>query len=158
MVAETITYSGAGGRILSRTLNKPWSVQTASRARDGGAGALLAHRSGVEQVDTIQTVGTSWQGVRTKTEVDTTYGLPIQTQTAVVKPNGTGETLSDYNCTKTEYAHNPGAGIVGLPKSKRSVATSCDDYASADPATQLISATRTSYDGLAYDVPLSRVW
>lgn len=150
MVAEKITYSGSGGRILNRTLTKPWSVQTASRARDGGAGALLAHRSGTKQIDTIQTVGSSWQSVRTETEVDSAYGLPIQTQTAVVKPNGTGETLSDYNCTKTEYAHNPAAGLIGLTEAVRTVATSCANYASADPATQLISATRNSYDGLAY--------
>ncbi|MER5967572.1 RHS repeat-associated core domain-containing protein [Streptomyces sp. NPDC002057] len=150
MAAEAITYSGAGGRVLNRTLTMPWSVQTASRARDGGAGALLAHRSGVKQVDTIQTVGSSWQGVRTQTEVDPTYGLPVQTQTAVVKPNGTGETLSDYNCTRTEYAHNTSAGLIGLAKWIRTVATSCADYATADPATQLISATRVTFDGLAY--------
>ncbi|MFF8277874.1 polymorphic toxin-type HINT domain-containing protein [Streptomyces lateritius] len=149
-VAETLTYSGAGGRVLSRTLSKPWSVETASRARDGGAGNLLAHRVGVKQTDTIQTVGASWQAVRTETEVDTTYGLPIQTQTSVVKPNGTGETLSDQNCTKTEYVHNPAAGLIGLTKAVRATATSCAGYATADPGTQLLSAARTAYDGLAY--------
>lgn len=149
-VAESITYSGAGGRVLSRTLSQPWSVQTASRARDGGAGNLLAHRVGVKQTDTVQAVGTSWQAVRSKTDVDTTYGLPIQTETSVVKPNGTGETLSDYNCTKTEYVHNPAAGLIGLTKAVRATATSCADYATADPGTQLLSAARTTYDGLAY--------
>ncbi|MDQ0943005.1 polymorphic toxin-type HINT domain-containing protein [Streptomyces sp. V1I1] len=152
MVAETISYNGAGGRILSRTLSRPWSEQTASRARDGGVGPLLAHRTGVQQTDAIQTVGTSWQAVRTETEFDSNYGLPVQTQTAVVKPNGTGETLSDYSCTKTEYAHNTSANLVGLVKAVRTTATSCADYASADPGTQLVSATRTSYDGLSYGV------
>ncbi|MBT2487693.1 hypothetical protein J7E96_03905 [Streptomyces sp. ISL-96] len=151
MVAESISYSGAGGTVLTRTLNTPWSEQTASRTRDGGAGALLAHRSGVKRTDAIQTVGsTSWQAVRSETEYDAAYGLPIQTQTAVVKPDGTGETLSDYSCTKTEYAHNTASHLIGLTKAVRTTATSCDGYAAADPATQLISATRTLYDGLAY--------
>ncbi|WP_369148659.1 RHS repeat-associated core domain-containing protein [Streptomyces sp. R44] len=148
--AESIVYSGAGGRILKRTTAIPWSVQTASRARDGGSGPLLAHRVGVKQNDEIQTVGASWQAIRTSTTADQATGLPLETQTALVKPNGTGETLSEYSCTKTEYTGNPAVGLVGLPKAVRTVATSCASYGAADPATQLVSATRTSYDGLAY--------
>ncbi|MER7763679.1 polymorphic toxin-type HINT domain-containing protein [Streptomyces sp. NPDC097619] len=152
MVAESVQYSGAGGRILSRTLNKPWSVQTASRARDGGAGPLLAHRTGIAQTDTIQTVGASWQAVRETTTVDDTYGLPVQTEKAVVKPNGTGETLSDFSCTKTEYVHNadPQVHLIGLAKSVRTTTTSCADHGSADPSKELVGAVRTSYDGLGY--------
>ncbi|MCP3820476.1 polymorphic toxin-type HINT domain-containing protein [Streptomyces sp. A3M-1-3] len=150
MVAETITHAGAGGRELKRTLNFPWSKQTASRERAGGVGPLLAHRSGMKRSDAIQNVGSSWQAIRTEAEVDTVYGLPIQVQTAVVKPNGTGETLSNYTCAKTQYVHNTSANLIGLPKEARTTATSCADYDSAVVVTYLLNATRTSYDGLAH--------
>ncbi|MFI6617766.1 ricin-type beta-trefoil lectin domain protein [Streptomyces sp. NPDC050528] len=157
MTAETITYDGTGGRLLKRTLNFPWSKQTASRARDGKLSPLLAFRTGVRRTDAIQTVDSSSQTVRTETEVDPDHGLPVQVQTVVVKPDGTGgEKFSDYTCARTEYANNEGANLIGLPKQARTTATSCAGYASADPATQLINATQTSYDDGAYGATPSR--
>lgn len=145
MPAETITYDGAGGRVVKRTLNFPWSKQTASRTRPG-LDPLLAHRTGIARTDEIKSVGSSWQAVRSLTEVDADHGLPVQLETVVVKPNGTGETLSDYTCARTDYVHNESANLIGLPKSIRSAATSCALLATADPATQLTGSTRTSYD------------
>ncbi|WP_405821331.1 polymorphic toxin-type HINT domain-containing protein [Streptomyces sp. NBC_01390] len=151
MTAETITYLDSGEKVQKRTLNFPWSQQTASRPREAEDGSdldpLLAHRSGVRRTDEIQTVDKSWQAVRTLTSVDDTYGLPIQVETAVVKPNGTAETLSDQTCTVTTYVHNPVIWLIGLPKSQRSTGTSCAGYAAADPATKLIKSVTNSYDG-----------
>ncbi|WP_369169735.1 polymorphic toxin-type HINT domain-containing protein [Streptomyces sp. R28] len=155
MTAETITYRDADKRIHKRTLNYPWSKQTASRSREAENGTdmdpLLAHRIGIERTEEIQPVDSSWRAVRTLTTVDDTYGLPIQVETAVVKPNGsTGETLSDQTCTKTSYVHNTSAWLIGLPKEQRSTGTACAAHDTADPATKLIKAVRNSYDGLAY--------
>lgn len=155
MTAETIAYRDADKRIHKRTLNYPWSKQTASRSREAENGTdmdpLLAHRSGIERTDEIQPVGSSWRAVRTLTTVDGTYGLPIQVETAVVKPNGsTGETLSDQTCTKTSYVHNTSAWLIGLPKEQRSTGTSCAAHDTADPATKLIKAVQNSYDDLKY--------
>ncbi|MBW8740665.1 MAG: RHS repeat protein, partial [Streptomyces turgidiscabies] len=161
MTAETITYRDsdkATQRPLpdlpwsKRTLNFPWSKQTASRARKAEDGTdldpLLAYRSGIKRTDEVQTVGESWQAVRTLTSVDDTYGLPIQVETSVVKPGaGTDETFSDRTCTVTTYVHNPSAWLIGLPKSQRSTGTSCADYAAANPATKLIKSVRNNYDG-----------
>lgn len=160
MTAETITYLDTNKdeeAYKKRTLNFPWSKQTASRAREAEDGTdldpLLAHRSGIRRTDEIKTVNdTSWQAVRTLTSVDDTYGLPIQVETAVVKPNGTAETLSDQTCTVTTYVHNPSAWLIGLPKSQRSTGTSCAGYATADPATKLIKSVRNSYDGSTGDI------
>ncbi|MFJ2647062.1 RHS repeat domain-containing protein [Streptomyces sp. NPDC087420] len=149
-LAETLSYDGAGGRLLNRTLTFPWSKQTASRTRDGTE-ALLAHRTGVRRTDDIRTVGTSWQAIRTTSEVDAEYGLPVEAESAVVKPSGTGEALSDRACSRTQYVHNVGAHIIGLPSLVRSTATPCSAYDSADPATQLTGATRTSYDNQAWN-------
>ncbi|MQY16239.1 hypothetical protein SRB5_64370 [Streptomyces sp. RB5] len=146
MPAETIDYRSVDGGVMNRTLFFPWSKQTASRDRDGGAGLLLAYRTGIRRTDAIQTIDASWQAVRIVTAVDDTYGLPTQVEQAVVKPDGTEEKLSDYTCSKYEYIHNEAAWLIGLPKSQRTTATSCADYAGADPATQLVSSTRTSYD------------
>ncbi|MEU9185129.1 polymorphic toxin-type HINT domain-containing protein [Streptomyces sp. NPDC048484] len=154
MAAESITYLNSDKRVQKRTLNYPWSKQTASRAREAENGTdmdpLLAHRSGVKRTDEIQTVDTSWRAVRTLTTVEDTYGLPVQTETAVVKPSGSSEVLSDQSCTKTSYVHNTSVWLIGLPKEQRSTGTSCAGYEAADPATKLVSAVRNSYDGLAY--------
>ncbi|MDL2081365.1 polymorphic toxin-type HINT domain-containing protein [Streptomyces sp. GXMU-J15] len=153
-VAETIAYDDSLGAAREWTLNFPWSKQTASRARENEDGTdadpLLAHRVGIDRTDKIQRNDSSWRAVRTLTEVDDTYGLPIQVETAVVKPGGGGEQLSERTCTKTSYVHNTSDWLIGLPKEQRTTGTSCANHADADPATQLISAVRNSYDGQAY--------
>lgn len=158
MTAEAITYLDSGKKVQKRTLNYPWSKQTASRPREAEDATdmdpLLAHRSGVKRTDEIQTVGESWQAVRTLTSVDDTYGLPIQVETAVVKPNGTAETLSDQTCTVTSYLHNPVIWLIGLPKTQRTTGTSCAGYGAADPATRLIRSVTNSYDGSTADIEI----
>ncbi|SCK13828.1 MULTISPECIES: polymorphic toxin-type HINT domain-containing protein [unclassified Streptomyces] len=153
--AESITYRDSGGEILNRVLSRPWSKVTAERARKADDGtplpALRAHRTGIERSDAIQTTETGWQSVRTLTTVDDTHGLPVEVETAVVKPtSGGGETLSDRTCTRTSYVHNTTELLIGLPKETRATATSCAAFATASPATELIGSARTSYDGLAY--------
>jgi RHS repeat-associated protein len=154
MTAETITYVHSEGKALTRTLNYPRSQQTASRSRENEDGTaaepLLAYRTDIKRTDEIQSADTSWRAVRTLTTVDDTYGLPIQVETAVVTPNGTGETLSDQTCTMTSYVHNTSAWLIGLPKEQRTTATSCASYPTADPATKLKSAMQNTYDKLAY--------
>ncbi|MDF2269286.1 hypothetical protein P2Q00_28160 [Streptomyces coacervatus] len=155
LAAETIAYLNSDKRVQNRTLNYPWSKQTASRAREAETGTdlepLLAHRAGIKRMEEIQTVDTSWRSVRTLTSFEDTYGLPYQVETAVVKPNGSGgETLSDQTCTRTSYVHNTSVWLIGLTKEKRTTGTSCAGYDTADPAKQLKSAVRYSYDKQAY--------
>lgn len=156
MSAETLTYdqAGAGRRLLKRALTFPKSKQTASRAREAEDGTdldpLLAQRTWVARTDAVQTVGNSWQTVRTETTMEDTYGLPTQVEMSVVKPNGTGETLSNQVCVRTSYVHNITAWIIGKTKEARSTATPCSAFDTADPATQLLSSVRTSYDNQAW--------
>jgi YD repeat-containing protein len=160
MTAEAITYLDSDGEILKRTLNFPWSKQTASRARENedatAAEPLLAHRTGVKRSDEIQHVGTSWRAVRTLTTPDDTYGLPIQVESAVVRPSGTSEVLTDQTCTKTSYAHNTTAWLIGLPKEQRTTGTSCAGHDSADPATKLKSAAQYTYDKATFGATPTR--
>ena len=153
MTAETLTYlnSDKAARRQKRTLNYPWSKQTASRSREAEDGADWIRSSPTAAVskrtDEIQTVGDSWQAVRTLTTVDDTYGLPIQVETAVVKPNGTGEALSDQTCTKTlvraqhvGLAHRPAQAAAHhghhLRRPRQAdPATEADQRAAAPPTT-----------------------
>ncbi|MER7912819.1 polymorphic toxin-type HINT domain-containing protein [Streptomyces sp. NPDC096068] len=157
MTAETITYLNsdklASGtpKLVSRTLNTPESTQTASRSREADDGSdpgpLVAHRTSIKQTDTIKTVGTSWQAVRSATLARDSYGLPTKVETAVVEPNGTGgENLSNQSCTKTTYIHNTSAWLIGLPKSKRTTATPCTNADTAVPATELKGSVEITYD------------
>lgn len=161
MTAETLTYRDSDKELLKRTLTYPWSKQTASRPRENEDGTaadpLLAHRSGIERSDEIQSVENgAKRGVRTLTTVDDTYGLPIQVETAVFKTSGTSETLSDQTCTKTSYVHNTTAWLIGLPKQQRSTGTSCAGHDAADPATELKASVQYSYDKLAYGATPTR--
>ncbi|QXE39154.1 hypothetical protein KQY30_15195 [Streptomyces sp. GMY02] len=158
MTAETLTYEHSEGRLLKRALTFPKSKQTASRTREAEDGTdldpLLAHRTWVARTDAIQTVETSWQAIRTETTVDDTYGLPTQIQMSIVKPQGTGEALSNQVCMRTSYVHNVTDWIIGKPKDTRSTATPCSGFATADAKTQLLSSVQTSYDDQAWgDAP-----
>ncbi|MER6916159.1 RHS repeat-associated core domain-containing protein [Streptomyces sp. NPDC000594] len=153
--AESITYTGTSGKILKRGLQFPWVKQTASRARQAEDGtnlpALTAHRSGIRRVDDIQTVGTSYRTARVLTEFEPTYGLPIEVETLVATPNGTGETLSERRCATSTYVHNTGDWIIGLHQQERETATPCGTaHQQADPATELMKSVRTSYDGKTF--------
>ncbi|MGW2509599.1 RHS repeat domain-containing protein [Streptomyces scopuliridis] len=155
MAAETLTYEHSEGRLLKRALTFPKSKQTASRTREAEDGTdldpLLAHRTWVGRADAIQTIGTSsWQTVRTETTVEDTYGLPTQLEMSVVKPNGTGETVSSQVCMRSSYVHNAADWIIGKTKETRSTATPCSGFDTADVKTQLLSSARTSYDGQAW--------
>lgn len=153
--AEVISYRDSDKYIAKRTLSFPWSRVTASRSREAEDSTamepLLAHRAGVRRSDTIQTVDTTWRTLRTETEFDTTYGLPTQVETSVVRPNGTGgETSGEQRCSRTAYVHNSDAWIIGTVTEARTTATACSGYSTAVPATELISSVRTTYDSLAY--------
>lgn len=168
LTAETVVYKNSDDEdpeqpeknVQERTLNYPWSQQTASRSRENEDGTtadpLLAHRTGISRSDQIKANDGSWRAIRTLTEFDDTYGLPTQVETAVVKPGSTGEDFSHRTCTKTTYVHNTSAWLIGLLKEQRTTGTSCANHATADPATHLKSAVRHSYDDQAYGAAPTR--
>ncbi|MFB8753091.1 polymorphic toxin-type HINT domain-containing protein [Streptomyces parvulus] len=154
-VAEALTYKDSGKHLVKRTLNFPWSKQTASRAREAEDGSamepLLAHRVGIKRTDDIQSLDDGWQAKRTLTTVDDTYGLATEIESFVVKPDGTGgEARSDQECTRNTYAHNTDAHLIGLISQSRTIAVPCAQYVGANYATHLLKSVRTSYDNLAH--------
>ncbi|MEV5935902.1 polymorphic toxin-type HINT domain-containing protein [Streptomyces sp. NPDC052079] len=154
-VAEALTYKDSDKHLVRRTLNFPWSKQTASRTREAEDGSamdpLLAHRVGIKRTDDIQSLDPGWQSKRTLTSVDDTYGLATEIESFVVKPDGSGgETLSEQECTRNTYVHNTDAHLIGLISQSRTIAVPCDRYVGANYATHLLKSVRTSYDNLAH--------
>ena len=147
MVAETISYAGTDGPVVKRTLNYPWSKQTASRTRD-----RQRHLAPLCPPDRRPAYGRDPEGRRQLaggTHRDrgrprprpSRPGADIRGQ-AVRRRRDLPRDAAPGPSTRTtrRRAHRPA-------QAGQYEATSCAAYDSADPATQLISATRTSYDG-----------
>ncbi|MEU9704815.1 polymorphic toxin-type HINT domain-containing protein [Streptomyces sp. NPDC047981] len=146
-VAESLTYTkaGAGGTVHARELFWPYVKETATRARGDGLPALKAYRTGTVRTDKIQSLGgTSARTIRTEIDHDDTYGLPLTERTYAVAADGT--TRSDESCRSTQYVHNTGAHLIGLPSHMRSVTGSC--LVAGPSPDRIIAETRTSYDAL----------
>lgn len=168
MTAETLTFLNSDTAktyfdnnaatkpvFKSRTRTFPdVSIETASRARQAEDGtdlpALRAYRTSVKKTDSIQADGANWRGVRTTTLARDTYGLPTSVESAVVHHNGTAEAVSQHSCVTSTYVHNTTAWLIGLPSTIRTTATTCDDQAGADVATELKGSIQTRYDNLAH--------
>ncbi|TLQ44619.1 polymorphic toxin-type HINT domain-containing protein [Streptomyces marianii] len=147
-VAETITYTKAGGSVVARELTWPYSRKTASRAREG-LPALEAYRTGTTRTDSIQTVsGGATRTVRATTTYESTHDLPVTTYTRSLTPDGSGGwTTGDRTCATTSYVHNIGKHLIGLPERSRTTVGDCAAAASAT-GDQVVSDVRTSYDAL----------
>ncbi|WP_236242795.1 polymorphic toxin-type HINT domain-containing protein [Streptomyces sp. CC228A] len=149
MPAETLTYTKAGGTLVSRTLSWPYGKETASRARTG-LPALKAYRTATSRTDTVETISEGrTRTQRTQLTFDPTYGVTLTAQTLTLTPNGTGSmTTGDEKCTTTSYVHNTAKHLIGLPHHSRTTVGTCAEAATAT-GTQIISAQRVSYDALA---------
>ncbi|MGW4624247.1 ricin-type beta-trefoil lectin domain protein [Streptomyces sp. NPDC004592] len=155
MTAESIAYTqanddGTGGSVASRTVSYPSAHLLATRPRTD-VPDLHAYRTQVDQTITVTPAsGTNPDDTRTSRTVksstlyDDTYGLPYQVETL----GDTGED-DDETCTQTSYLHNTSAWLIGLVQQTKTTAGTC---AQAPTATgdDVISASRTAYDGQAY--------
>ncbi|MFI1649841.1 polymorphic toxin-type HINT domain-containing protein [Streptomyces avidinii] len=147
-VAETITYSKAGGSIESRELTWPRSMETARRKRPESSD-LVAYQTGVARTDDIESVsGGKSRMTRTLSthEGKEAYGLLKSTQMDVLENKGTGWTTVKQSCTKPKYVHNPASNLIGLPSEV--IETTGDCAGGGVEAGTRLSATRTSYDAV----------
>ncbi|MFI5764369.1 ricin-type beta-trefoil lectin domain protein [Streptomyces sp. NPDC051563] len=140
--AESITYTKAGGQVSSRVLNWPWLQKTASQPRDGTT-PLEAFRSDIARTEATRAIsGGRTQKVRTLRAFDTTYGLPLTSQSEVLTPNGTGWTTSNQQCVTVTYVHNTAKNLVGLAQRTRATEGDC----TASATGRVVSDTRASFD------------
>ncbi|MFE5093344.1 polymorphic toxin-type HINT domain-containing protein [Streptomyces sp. NPDC056638] len=142
---KTVTFDKPGGKVLSKSVNRPWHHETAKKVRDWGT--VTANFTGTsntkEWVSLDDGAGTRWRTTSTAVERDTVAGRVIQ-----VDDFGDDVTAADDQCTRTTYPEVTGANILNLPTRVETVTKACD--ATTDRSKDVVSDVRTAYDGGAY--------
>ncbi|MGA5267209.1 polymorphic toxin-type HINT domain-containing protein [Streptomyces lydicamycinicus] len=142
---KTATYSAPGGKVLTKTVSRPWHHQTAKKTRDWGT--VTANFSGTASARAWTSLddgaGAKWRTTTTASTFDTVAGRVKE-----VSDRGDDSTTDDDRCTRTTYATNTDKNILTLPARVETVATECGS--SPDRTKQVISDVRTAYDGGGY--------
>jgi RHS repeat-associated protein len=142
---KTVKYSGPGGKVLEKTVERPWHHETAKKTRSWGT--VTANFTGTDESRTWTSLddgaGTQWR----TTLVDTTYDTVAGRVTKVDDQGDTSVTTDDV-CTRTTYATNTTANILKLPSRVETVSVSC--ATTPDRTKHVVSDVRSAYDGLAY--------
>ncbi|MFI8103786.1 RHS repeat-associated core domain-containing protein [Streptomyces sp. NPDC086023] len=139
-VRETVTYDGVGGQEVTGTVNDHWvSAPTATRVRPWGTDE--ARLTGVAK--TRSRIRDAAGAVVRRTGTQTVYD-PVHGSTTESLDQGDLATTADDRCTRTEYARNTAAWLVGLPSR---VVTMAGDCTAAPAPADVLSDTRTYYDG-----------
>ncbi|WP_261801623.1 polymorphic toxin-type HINT domain-containing protein [Streptomyces sp. ISID311] len=142
---KTATYAAPGGRILAKTVSRPWHHETAKKVRDWGT--VTANFSGTASTRAWTSLddgaGAKWRTTTTASTFDTVAGRVTE-----VSDRGDDATTDDDRCTRTTYATNTDKNILTLPARVETVATECGS--SPDRSKDVIADVRTAYDGGGY--------
>ncbi|WP_395759215.1 polymorphic toxin-type HINT domain-containing protein [Streptomyces althioticus] len=148
---KTVTYSGPGGKVLGKTVNRPWHNQTAKKQRSWGT--VTANFTGTAHSRTWTSLddgaGARWRTTSSATTYDTVAGRVVQ-----VDDHGDNSVAEDNTCTRTTYATNTSKNILGLPSRVETVSTGCG--ATPSRPGDVISDVRSAYDGGSYDAEPSK--
>ncbi|MEU9131064.1 RHS repeat-associated core domain-containing protein [Kitasatospora sp. NPDC048540] len=149
---RTEQYDKPGGKILTKTVNTPWKKETAKRVRDWGTTTanLTGTQAGRSFTSLDNGAGASWRESRTSTTYDG-YGRATQSENL-----GDTAVPTDDRCTRTTYADNTGAWLLGGVVHTETVAANCAATVNrdtrADGSSDVLSDVRTRYDGQGYGV------
>ncbi|MFF7839937.1 polymorphic toxin-type HINT domain-containing protein [Streptomyces ossamyceticus] len=142
---RTVAFSGPGGKVLAKTVNRPWHHETAKKTRDWGT--VTANLTGTGHTRTFTSLddgaGASWRTTSLATTHDTVAGRVTQ-----VDDSGDNATATDNTCTTTTYATNTTDNILNFPSRVETVAKSCG--ATVSRPADVISDVRSAYDGATY--------
>ncbi|MFJ2214784.1 polymorphic toxin-type HINT domain-containing protein [Streptomyces sp. NPDC101062] len=148
---KTVTFDKPGGKILGKSVSRPWHHETAKKVRDWGT--VTANFTGTSNTKNWQSLddgaGASWRVTSTATKRDTVAGRVIQ-----VHDLGDHATASDNQCTRTSYAAEGDTGLLNAVSRVETVAATCD--ATPDRTKDVISDVRTAYDGGEYGAAPSK--
>ncbi|MFI8091384.1 RHS repeat-associated core domain-containing protein [Streptomyces sp. NPDC086080] len=143
---RTLVFDRPGGKVLSKTVSRPWQHETAKKVRDWGT--LTAHFTGASTsrgwTSLDNGAGAKWRTVLSTTTYDTVAGRVVRED-----DRGDTSTTADDQCTRTTYATNTEKNLLVLPSRVETVAVGCD--APVDRTEDVIEDVRTAYDGGAYD-------
>ncbi len=140
---KTVTYSGPGGKVLGKTVSRPWYKETAKKVRDWGT--VTANFTGTASTKTWTSLddgaGTKWRTTSESDTHDPATGLVVQSEDL-----GDTTTAKDNQCTRTTYVS--GSVPLDSPARVETVAKACD--ATTSRPADVMSDVRTAYDGGAY--------
>ncbi|GGY90679.1 hypothetical protein CP967_26860 [Streptomyces nitrosporeus] len=132
---ETTTYNG--DKIVSKSVNVPWTKVTATRVKDWGTSTARFVRPG--RSDTYVALdGGAWRQTAGTTSYDD-KGRAVQ-----VADYGEVD-VADNQCTRTEYADNPGKHLYSYVSRVETVAVDCGT--TPDRSKHVVSDELTFYDG-----------
>ncbi|MFF4437778.1 RHS repeat-associated core domain-containing protein [Streptomyces sp. NPDC001621] len=142
---RTLVFDRPGGKVLQKTVNRPWHHETAKKVRDWGT--VTADFTGTAETKAYTSLddgaGDKWRTTTSSTSYDSVAGRPIREEDL-----GDTSTADDDQCTRTTYATNTDKNILLLPSRVETVAKACD--ATVDRTKDVIDDVRTAYDGGAY--------
>ncbi|MEW1719734.1 RHS repeat-associated core domain-containing protein [Streptomyces sp. NPDC093109] len=142
---KSVTFDKPGGKVLGKSVSRPWYHETAKKVRDWGT--VTANFTGTSSSRSWTSLddgaGAKWRTTSAATKYDTVAGRVIQADDF-----GDDSIAADNQCTRTTYASDS----VFLEATSRveTVVKSC--AATVDRAKDVLSDVRTAYDGGAYGV------
>ncbi|MEU5147366.1 RHS repeat-associated core domain-containing protein [Streptomyces yangpuensis] len=140
---EAATYNG--DKLVSKVIKTPMRHYTATDTNTWGT----SHASLTKTVKTRGYSVTEGGDGRRETESNTTYDLANGTGRVLTSEDlGDLSTTTDDTCTRTSYADNAAANVLGLTSRVETVSVKC--ATTPDRKTQVLSDERTSYDNLAF--------
>ncbi|MEV1286102.1 polymorphic toxin-type HINT domain-containing protein [Micromonospora sp. NPDC049679] len=139
---ETRSFDGATE--VSKSIATPWRHNTATESHDWGAKKAWFTNTQTTR-DFIALAAGGWRETKATSTFETDFG-----RTTVTENLGDVNVTGDEACTRTFYADNPTAHLYNLVSRVESVSVKCSD--TPDRKTQVISDTRTLYDGEAFGV------
>ncbi|MGM9439843.1 polymorphic toxin-type HINT domain-containing protein [Streptomyces murinus] len=143
---KTVSYSGPDGKILAKTVKRPWHHETAKKTRDWGT--VTANFTGTARVKSWTSLddgaGAKWRTMSAANTYDTVAGRITQADDF-----GDDSTPDDDQCTRTTYATGTSGSILTLTSRVETVSKACD--AQVTRPDDVMSDARTAYDGGAYD-------
>ena len=145
---ETVTYNGS--TVVSKTISTPWLHHTHTHTETWGTSKSSLTRTGTSRTLTAlkpEDGQLRWRETKTVTAFDATWGRPTR-----VDDQGDIATAADDRCTRNEYLDNPTKHLQSFVSRTETVAVSCA-IGNPNRATQVLTDTKTSYDGLAHGTP-----
>ncbi|MFE0688237.1 polymorphic toxin-type HINT domain-containing protein [Streptomyces xiamenensis] len=142
---KSVDFDAPGGKVLEKTVARPWHHETAKDVRDWGT--ITANFTGVGHDKSWTSLdagaGTNWRTSERYQTYDTVAGRLVQTD-----DRGDTATATDDRCTRVTYADNTTKNILSLPSRVETVAVRCSG--TPDRARDVISDERYAYDGGNY--------
>ncbi|UZK52786.1 polymorphic toxin-type HINT domain-containing protein [Streptomyces drozdowiczii] len=142
---KTVTFDKPGGKILGKTVSRPWYHETGKKVRDWGT--VTSNFTGTASSKTWTSLdagaGNKWRTTATATKHDTIAGRIIEAD-----DYGDDTTSADNTCTRTTYAGDASSAILSMPVRTETVAKACD--APVDRTKDVLSDVRSAYDNGAY--------